>query len=181
MTDAFSLAALGGVAITEGIKFLYGQVAEVIKAWRARREGSPESIEVPLITTQALDAHVAMAVVNTEVIAVHEAAMVDLWSSLAPYAAGLKEVAPGDSILVKAGELRTLLEAAYGCRLTFLGEHRDGTGTPIEVTQTLDSVAGEVVGVQGHIARTAALSVRQEVREVAETGAIFGIRGTVGS
>ena len=37
VADPFTLAAVGAVAITEGIKFLYGQAGEVLKRWRERK------------------------------------------------------------------------------------------------------------------------------------------------
>ena len=34
MADPLTLAAVGAVALTEGIKFLYGQAGETLKRWR---------------------------------------------------------------------------------------------------------------------------------------------------
>jgi hypothetical protein len=45
MADPFSAAALGGVVLTEGIKFLYRQAGEVLKRWRERRETGGTSVE----------------------------------------------------------------------------------------------------------------------------------------
>jgi hypothetical protein len=37
-------ASIGAVALTEGIKFLYGQAGELLKRWRERKEQTgPES------------------------------------------------------------------------------------------------------------------------------------------
>lgn len=35
-----TLAAVGTVALTEGVKFLYGQAAELLKRWRERRDAA---------------------------------------------------------------------------------------------------------------------------------------------
>src|SRR4029453_12668768 len=37
MADPLTLAAVGALALAEGIKFLYGQAGEVLKRWRERK------------------------------------------------------------------------------------------------------------------------------------------------
>ena len=37
MPDPVTFSTLGGLAASEGINFLYGQAAELLKAWRERR------------------------------------------------------------------------------------------------------------------------------------------------
>ena len=38
MPDPVTLAAVGGFALTEGIKFLYGQAGEALKHWQERKK-----------------------------------------------------------------------------------------------------------------------------------------------
>src|SRR5262245_41005453 len=96
MGDPLTLAVLGGGAATEGIKFLYGQAAEVIKAWRARRDEARKAIEAPLVETEVLDAAPTATTVDAAVVAEHHAAMIELWTRLAPYAQGLQDVDVAD-------------------------------------------------------------------------------------
>ena len=122
MADPLSLAALGGVAATEGIKFLYGQVAEVVKEWRGRRDDRPQAWRLPIGETGVLDAAPSVAPVNAAVLLAPNTTRPwwDCGRGLAPYAQGLQDVDVGDEALARtASELRALLEAAYGQRFTF--------------------------------------------------------------
>ena len=181
MADPLTLAVLGGVAATEGIKFLYGQVTEVIKAWRARRDEREAALEVPIVETGVLDDAPVGTTVDAVVLAQHHAAMVELWARLAPYAQGLQDVDISDDALARtAGELRALLEAAYGQRFTFRGEHRESTGTLVSVAQVLGSVSGLVVGVQGDVGSNVTAAVQQKVTDVTGDGTVIGIKGRIG-
>lgn len=181
MADPLTLAVLSGVAATEGIKFLYGQAAEVIKTWRAHRDERRQAMDVPIVKTAALDAAPVDTAVDTAVIDQHHAAMVGLWAQLAPYAQGLQDVDLNDEALARtAGELRALLEAAYGQRFTLRGEHREPTGTKVTVTQVLGSVSGLAVGVQGDVSPGATVTVRQDAVDVTVDGTVIGLRGRIG-
>jgi len=180
MGDPLSLATMEGVAATEGIKFLYAQVAEVIKAWRARRDEPRQVLEVPIVETPVLDSAPVSTAVDVAVLAQHQSAMVELWARLAPYANGLQEVDISDDLLARgAGELRALLEAAYGQRFTFRGEHRESTGTLVTVAQALGAVSGRVVGVQGDVGSGATVAVRQDATEVTGEGTVIGVEGRI--
>src|SRR5438874_12120865 len=37
MPDPFTIAAVGGIVLTEGVKFLYAQASDIIKRWHDRR------------------------------------------------------------------------------------------------------------------------------------------------
>ncbi len=43
MVDPLSITAIGAVAITEGIKFLYGQAGEILKRWRERKDADKDA------------------------------------------------------------------------------------------------------------------------------------------
>lgn len=180
VTDPLSLAVLGGVAATEGIKFLYGQAAEVLKAWRARRKDREEPLEVPIVDTSVLDAQPTGTTVDPAVLARAHATMLELWQQLAPYAQDLENVEDADAELARAaGELRALLEAAYGQRFTFRGERREPTGTRVAVEQVLGTVAGLAVGVEGDIGPAATVVVRQDADEVTAEGTVIGVKGRI--
>jgi hypothetical protein len=182
MADPVTLALLGGAAATEGVKFLYAQAGEMLKAWRTRREERrKDALEVPIVETGALDAAPAGAEVDAEVLARHGDAMVELWARLAPYAQGLRDVDVQDQALAAAaGELRALLEAAYGRRFTFRGERREPTGARVTVEQALGTVAGAAVGVEGDVGAGADVAVHQEASEIQADGTVIGIKGRIG-
>jgi len=180
MADPLSLAVLGGAAATEGIKFLYGQAAEVIKAWRARRKDREQPLEVPIVDTSVLDAQPTGTTVNPAVLTQAHTTMLELWQQLAPYAQDLENVEDTDAELARAaGELRALLEAAYGQRFTFRGERREPTGTRVAVEQVLGTVAGLAVGVEGDIGPAATVVVRQDADEVTAEGTVIGVKGRI--
>jgi hypothetical protein len=178
--DPLSLAVLGGAAATEGIKFLYGQAAEVIKAWRARRKDREQPLEVPIVETSVLDAQPTGTMVDLAVLAQTDATMLKLWQQLAPYAQGLETVEDADAELARAaGEMRALLEAVYGQRFTFRGERREPTGTRVAVEQVLGTAAGLAVGVEGDIGPSATVVVRQDADEVTAEGTVIGVKGRI--
>ena len=43
MVDPLTLSAIGVVAITDGIKFLYGQAGEILKRWRERKDTAKDA------------------------------------------------------------------------------------------------------------------------------------------
>ncbi|HWN63992.1 MAG TPA: hypothetical protein VNO25_25340, partial [Streptosporangiaceae bacterium] len=71
MPDPVMLSSLGGLAASQGIKFLYGQAAELLKAWRERRgqvaagQEQPARLTVPIVASEVLDATPAEPVVDT--------------------------------------------------------------------------------------------------------------------
>lgn len=197
MADPLTLTVLGAVAATEGIKFLYGQASELLKAWRERRAAasaaavasveSAESVEsgealvVPVIATEILDGEPVGDTVDTEVVAQEQRAFVQLAGALSPYAQGLAEVELDDAQLAEdAGRLRALLEAAYGQRFTFRGEQRERTGTRVSVKQVLGEVAGTVVGAAADVAGDAEVSVDQQADKVTQEGSVTGFKGNIG-
>lgn len=187
MPDPVTLSTLGGLAASEGIKFLYGQAAELLKAWRERRgqvaagQEPPARLTVPIVASEVLDATPAEPVVDTAVLDRENAALVRLTGGLAPYAQGLADLDPDDSELAEqAGQLRALLEAAYGQRFTFRGEQRDPTGTRVSVTQVLGDVAGDVLGVAGDVAPGASADVHQQATTVRPGASVTGFKGNIG-
>lgn len=180
MADPLSFQVLGATAATEGIKFLYGQATEVIRAWRAHRKGGEQPLEVPIVDASVLDSQPARATVDQAVLARAHSTMLELWQQLAPYAQGLESVEGADPGLARAaGELRALLEAAYGQRFTFRGEGREPTGTRVLVEQVLGTVAGLAVGVEGDIGPAATVVVRQDAGEVTAEGTVIGVKGRI--
>jgi hypothetical protein len=182
MPDPVTWDVVGGWSALEGIKFLYGQAAEVLKAWRERRRhnGTAETqsahFEVPILDNEVLDGApaplVAAAVMEKE-----SAYLVRLLGALAPYAQGLADPDPDDRELAQqAGRLRAVLEAAYGQRFTLRGEQREPTGTHVMVDQVLGEVSGVATGVEAQLAPGSNVTIRQKAETIAPGGSITGFK-----
>jgi len=188
VADPVTLAVLGGLAATEGIKFLYSQAGEVLKAWRERRkakaaepQAGDDPLEVPVEANEILDRGTTAAVVDVSVLEARQQELVRLVGALSPYALGQVEIDLADEELAeRAGELRALLEAAYGQRFTFRGENREATGTRVSVRQVLGEVGGTVVGVEADVAGAAEVTVDQQVDRVTTDGTVTGYKGNIG-
>lgn len=152
MVDPLSLAALGGVALTEGIKFLYGQATELLKRHRDRAEKPTHAAESPMVPSgeiAALDGALTPKPVDEAVVEYNQARLLELRRALGDYADGLAAPDPADRrLLEQVAALRGLLELAYGQHVTFRGEDRPATGS------ALPADAPEVVG--GYVATVTA-------------------------
>ena len=152
--DPLSLTALGGVALAEGIKFLYGQAGEVLKRWWARRDradGQTKPSDVGPIEPPSngiIAGTLHPLEVDYDAVERLEAGLQSLWSALAPYAQGMRRVDPADESLVRATNgLRRGLESVFQQRITFQGEDRPPSGPIVRGEAYADDVAGELVGV----------------------------------
>ena len=136
---SLSLAALGAVALAEGVKFLYGQATELLKRRRERRDAAKkdEAAEaLPAAPEGLLDG--SLTVPGDVAISDTDAdQLIKLRSQLNVYADNLEPIRADDAELVKAADaLRGLLEGVYGKRITFAGEPgRAPTGTPLDVAE----------------------------------------------
>ncbi len=152
--DPLSLTALGSVALTEGIKFLYGQAGEVLKRWWSRGDraaGQTEASDAGPIEAPT-DGIVAGALRPLELhygaLERLEGDLQTLWGALAPYAQGMRAVDPGNEPLIKTAEgLRRGLESVFQQRITFQGENRPPSGPMVRGQAEADVVAGELAGV----------------------------------
>ncbi|MEA2202839.1 MAG: hypothetical protein QOI89_3544 [Solirubrobacteraceae bacterium] len=185
MPDPVTLTVLGGVAATEGIKFLYGQAAELLQAWRERRgkvdagDAPPSQLTVPILDNEVLDGAPAQPIADATVLDRESKSLVRLLGVLSPYVHGQADIDLADEELgEQAGCLRALLEAAYGQRFTFRGEQRDPTGTRVSVTQLLGEVEGAVLGADADVGPGVDLDVDQNVTTVKAGGSIYWFQGS---
>ncbi|MET9002087.1 hypothetical protein [Amycolatopsis sp. NPDC004169] len=82
-----------------------------------------------------------------------------LWASLAPYAQEIEGVTVSNTSLLETTDaLRKLLEASYGQRLTFKGEHRRASGPYVVGRAEIDDIAGEVAAVRARSIRSGQVS-----------------------
>jgi hypothetical protein len=183
MADPLTLTAVGSMVLTEGIKFLYSQAGEVIKRWREGSGSAQRSEPVAAPPTAALAGQLAPLAFEYDHVATHERDLRALRQGLADFVDGIDPVDPGDQdLLVRVDALRGLLESIYGQRITFQGEARPTSGTPV-VAGSVDvsTIAGQASGVEA--GRIASGEVRGQVRgeRVEPGGDAAGVRvDTVG-
>jgi hypothetical protein len=186
MAEPITLALLGSVMLTEGIKFLYGQAGEVLKRWRERKVSSGKEAAQPAEVTllsptpaaDVLEGTMAPPVIHFDRVEPLADSMLGLWNSVGMYAQGLKDVDPSDADLVaKTDTLRRQLEAVFGQRITFKGEPRPASGTPVVVgIADVKTIAGKAAGlVAGTIERG---EVRGELKadKVEAGGEVYGLK-----
>jgi hypothetical protein len=143
MSEVLSLAAMSAVALTEGLKFLYNQAGELLKARRER--GQERATDTPAV------------VAEPAVLPLPDAARAErfardlraLRADLHEFVSGVDQVDPADGALVgRIDALRRVIEAVYGTPVVFDGEaRRDG---PLRVHGRIDveAVAGYVAAVR---------------------------------
>jgi hypothetical protein len=143
MVDPLSLTALGAVVLTQGIGFLYGQVTELLRRRRDRREKGaavpPVQIPPAVGAEQVLAGELTPGPVDEEALEKHADQLAKLKGLLSPYGEGDLRVDPANPQLAEqAGALRALLEQVYRQHITFQGEQRPAAGTQLQ------QVAGDV-------------------------------------
>ncbi|WP_182881800.1 hypothetical protein [Microbispora sp. H10949] len=163
LTDSLSLAALGAVALSEGITFLYDEARELLKRWRERRDR--DVVEVPGSAAGVLDAPLSAAEVADSVVARNAESLTSLRRALIEYAEEGRVPDPGDrGLLDTVDALRRVLEVAYGQRITFRGERREPTGSGIDVAVEADVVEGYLAGLRARGGLHPGMEVRAEMR-----------------
>jgi hypothetical protein len=147
VADPFSLAALGAVAISEGIKFVYAQATEVLKRRRERKATGVDPTEpIPIEHGEVLDGPLKPPKPDYEILESLQERVTALAVELSKYRDGLVE--PPPETVETVNELRKALEAIYGQRITFKGEKgRENTGTTISGEIRAKLVKGTAIAV----------------------------------
>lgn len=190
MGEPISLALVGGVVLTEGVKFLFEQASSLVRAARARRAEAkatadgveaPQVVLVPVPDTGVLDGPVAPTV-DGHLLDRENRRLIALTGALAPYASGDAELDTDDAdLMASLADLRELLEALYGQRLTLRGENREPSGTRVDVRQDLGTVRGSAVGVEADSIQDATVTVNQSATSVEAGASVTGVKfGSIG-
>jgi len=143
MFDPITLAAT--TALTEGIKFLYGQVTDLLRRHREHAGQTAKSadqsaeaqagelVALPEVSAGVLDGSLAETRVASTELAEAAPQLAKVRSALADYADGVVRVTADDEALSEAAaRARGLLETLYRQHVTFLGETgRPATGSPL--------------------------------------------------
>jgi len=140
MFDPVSIA--GTAALTEGIKFLYGQVTDLLRRHRENSERTAEQagrsaggaaalVDLPEVSAGVLDGSLAETPVASAELAAAVPQLAQVRSALADYADGVVRVTLDNKALSEAAAgARGLLETLYRQHLTFIGEAgRPATGS----------------------------------------------------
>ncbi|ONI74769.1 hypothetical protein ALI144C_38860 [Actinosynnema sp. ALI-1.44] len=176
MPDPLTLSVLGGAALTEGIKFLYGQATELLKRRRERKDAATAEQPAQTVETPELDGQLAQPLrVDQAALERLEPDLRALRRDLQDYVDGLEPVESSDDRLLQTADaVRRVLEAVYGQRITFRGEQRPASGPLAEGRVDVGTVAGYVAGVR---AKTATGTVRGMVNvdEVSAGGEVVGV------
>lgn len=184
MTDPFTATAIGAVVLAEGIKFLYAQAGELLKRWRDRKEKAaaaavdttPEKVDVP--ASAALQGQLASPEINYEFLAEVEDRLRADRKALNDYVDDTKTPNPGDRQLVaRVDSIRTLLEGVYGQRITFVGEDRPTSGTPVALGMVRATIiSGEATGFEADEIVSGSATGIVESGEIAEGGSATGLK-----
>lgn len=142
--DPLSLAALGGVALTEGIKFLYGQAGELLRRRRERISADRPTTPPP---AGLLDRDPGPLVPDPVVLGQLAGKLQNLRDDLEAFVLDNSRLETHQP-LPEVAALRDALEAIYGQRLTFMGEPRESSGTVITGTARVKIVEGLAAGVR---------------------------------
>ena len=160
MPDPFTIAAVGGLVLTEGVKFLYAQASDIIKRWHDRRsKKSDASAETKLPekelasvpeakVTDILQGQLSPPEIHYEQVEKVYEPLNKARKELLDYQEGTLPVDPKDQNLIKNAEaLRQLLELIYQQRITFKGEDREPSGPKVITVVDVKEVLGEVLGI----------------------------------
>jgi hypothetical protein len=174
MTEPFTLAAVGTLALTEGVKFLYSQAGELLKRWRDRDKNLENAVDVKLPST-AFTGDLGTVMPDMQALSTLVGPLRELRTALAEYAQGVDPLDPTDAgVLGQVNALRRAIEAVYRQRLTFVGEAAEPSGIPVQGSVSAQEVLGYVAGLRAHrITGTASGTV--DVDRVGPGGTAVGL------
>jgi hypothetical protein len=178
MADPFSAAAVGGVLITQGIKFLYKQAGEVLARWRQRRDkGGTDAQDARLRPPEGLlEGTVEPVEPRDDQAGLVENELREIRRLLADYADGIEVPKPGDHLVAEqADALRRLLEAVYGQRITFKGEQRPPSGPLVIGEIDVKQVAGDAAAVRAKVISSGEVRGSAKAERVEEGGKLTGV------
>ena len=185
MAEPITLSALGAVALTEGIKFLYSQAGEILKRWRERQDTAKEASAQPNQTESVqvnlppiFEGQLSAPKIHFDLVQRSEKELRALRKDLTDYAEGIETVDEKDENLLQTIDaLRRLLETVYQQRLTFKGEQRSPSGPVVEGRIDVEEVLGYAAAVRAAKVKSGELKVDAKVKRVEPGGEFTGIDG----
>ncbi|MCW3055937.1 MAG: hypothetical protein JWN14_5107 [Chthonomonadales bacterium] len=183
MPDPITLAALGAVALSEGVKFLYGQAGELLKRHREHRDKAVTSTVAPAPTEPA-DLTLPMVFQKpSEQPVIHYAELEQaaeplraLRKDLSDYADGTDPIDPKNQVLIEhIDALRCLMEAVYQHPFTFVGEARPLSEITLTGKIDVRQVLGYVAGVRAKTIKSGNIEIDVKVDRVEVGGELIGV------
>lgn len=185
MADPLSLALVGGTVLTEGIKFLYGQLSKILERRAARKEAEekaasddsasartePAQVQLPA----AFEGQLTSPQVDFEAVEQQLPTIRALRSQLVNYSDGVLRIDPQNQEVITAiDNLRQVLESIYGQTITFKGENRPPSGVKVTTEARADVVAGKFTGTRIQGGDKGEYNTKIEVGRVEEDGEVIG-------
>ncbi|GAU69729.1 Syd protein [Streptomyces sp. NBRC 110611] len=168
--DPLSFPVLTGAALTQAFTFLYGRLSAALD----RRAEARDRVAVPDVLQGELRFPLSpdeLEVTNREEALI---AMRDALEVFNDQGQGHLLDGSNEGVRRSLARLRGALEAVYGQRITFAGEERPATGSPV-VDQRLGTVRGKVTGMDADEVSGRA-QVIQDARTVEADAEVVGIK-----
>lgn len=184
MADPLTLSALGAVALTEGIKFLYEQAGEILKRWRERKDSASKEASPQVMKVEPAEAKLPSIFqgqltplqIHFDAVERLEEQIRGMRKDLSEYAEDIEPVDPHNAFLLQRTEaLRQLLEAVYQQRLTFKGEQRPPSGPIVESSIDIEEIAGYAAAVRARQIKEGNVKVDAKVKHIQPGGSFTGI------
>jgi len=174
--DPLTLSGVAATVLVEGIKFLYGQAAEVLKRRREKRAAEDPVVEVAE-SPAALEGELDRLTIDPDAAERLEPELKTLYSALTLYAHGIEPADPEDEGLLRTVDaLRRVLEAVYQQRLTFAGEARPSSGPLVEGEIDVKEVEGYVAAVEAELIASGHVIGKTIVDRVGPGGTAVGVK-----
>ncbi|MBK3576475.1 hypothetical protein JHN63_22225 [Streptomyces sp. MBT65] len=185
MVEPLSIAVLTGVALTDGIKFLYGQADAILKRRAENRQAATRGEEtraelVPVQTPNVIEGQLQPIRIDPNAAEELADVLKDLRRQLEDYAQGYETPPDGNLDVLRATQdLRDAIEDVIGQRITFRGENRDSTGTPVVTGQlTIQEIQGRAVAVHVEDVRSGIVHGELKADKVSDGGEANAVRIT---
>jgi hypothetical protein len=177
---SLTLAGVGALALSEGVKFLYSAAGDLLKRWldhKQKPDAEPQ-LQVEVRLPEAFSGQLHPATVDADALTRNEAALTDACQRLSLYAAGVKPIEPSDpELLKKTDELRAVLERILNQTITLKGEGRPPSGSPVvRGTVTAQTVSGELGGVHGENVLSGLVEAKVDVGSVQSGAEVYGVK-----
>lgn len=173
MPEPVTLAVLGGVALTEGVKFLYAQAGEAIKRHYENKKAAQQAATIPSEgkIPDAIEAPSNALTIHTDELEKTLPRLTELRSELNLYGDGTLPVENSSSAMLKAAdELRGLLESIYQQPLNFRGEQRNPPHFDVVARADIDTNHGPATALRLGENDRRTYKIDTHIGENAETG-----------
>ncbi|MCX5274607.1 hypothetical protein [Streptomyces virginiae] len=170
MPDPITLATLGVLALSEGVKFLYGQAGEVL---RQRREGKATAVALPAEMFESHGGTLHLDLARADEL---EPELRQLRQSLSEYGQGMDEIDPQDAPTVElVHALRRTLETVYRQPIVFKGESKQDDAIDLTSEASVKNVRGYVAAVRARTIRSGSIRADLRADSVEQGGQAIGL------